>query len=257
MGKIERMDNKILFIGVGPGDPELLTLKALKKIKNADVIIWADSLIPEKILDFAKEGSEKIKTSSLNLDQITSIMIEKFQAGKTVVRLHDGDPCLFGAIREQIEILKNEKIATEVVPGVSAFQVAAAYHEAELTIPDVTQTIILTRAEGRTGMPEKESLKDLAKHNSSICLYLSARHVKRSQETLLEFYPPETKVIVGFRVSWDDGWTSLIELKDMEKFSIEKRLIRTTIYIISPAISNSQKRSNLYNPSYRHLFRNK
>ena len=257
MGKIERMDNKIFFIGVGPGDPELLTLKALKKIKIADVIIWADSLIPEKILDFAKEGSEKIKTSSLNLDQITSIMIEKFQAGKTVVRLHDGDPCLFGAIREQIEILKNEKIATEVVPGVSAFQVAAAYHEAELTIPDVTQTIILTRAEGRTGMPEKESLKDLAKHNSSICLYLSARHVKRSQETLLEFYPPETKVIVGFRVSWDDGWTSLIELKDMEKFSIEKRLIRTTIYIISPAISNSQKRSNLYNPSYRHLFRNK
>ena len=106
-------------------------------------------------------------------------------------------------------------------------------------------------------MPEKESLKNLAKHNSSICLYLSARHVKRSQETLLEFYPPETKVIVGVRVSWDDGWTSLIELKDMAKFSIEKRLIRTTIYIISPAISNSQKRSNLYNPSYRHLFRNK
>ncbi len=143
--------------------------------------------------------------------------------------MHDGDPCLFGAIREQIEILKNEKI------GVSAFQVAAAYHEAELTIPDVTQTIILTRAGGRTGMPEKESLKDLAKHNSSICLYLSARHVKRSQElylsarhvkrsqeTLLEFYPPETKVIVGFRVSWDDGWTSLIELKDMEKFIINR-----------------------------------
>ena len=257
-GKIKRMDNKISFIGVGPGDPELLTLKALKKIKIADVIIWTDSLIPEKILDFAKEGSEKIKTSSLNLEQITSIMIEKFQAGKTVVRLHDGDPCLFGAIREQIEILKNEKIEIEVVPGVSAFQVAAAYHEAELTIPDVTQTIILTRAGGRTGMPEKESLKDLAKHNSSICLYLSARHVKRSQETLLEFYPPETKVIVGFRVSWDDGWTSLIELKDMEKFSIEKKLIRTTIYIISPAISNSQKkRSNLYNQSYKHLFRNK
>ncbi len=257
MGKTERMDNKISFIGVGPGDPELLTLKALKKIKIADVIIWTDSLIPEKILDSAKEGSEKITTSSLNLEQITSIMIEKFQEGKTVVRLHDGDPCLFGAIREQIEILKNEKIEIEVVPGVSAFQVAAAYHEAELTIPDVTQTIILTRAGGRTGMPEKESLKDLAKHNSSICLYLSARHVKRSQETLLEFYPPETKVIVGFRVSWDDGWTSLIELKDMEKFSIEKKLIRTTIYIISPAISNSQKRSNLYNPSYKHLFRNK
>ena len=153
-GKIERMDKKISFIGVGPGDPELLTLKALKKIKIADVIIWTDSLIPEKILDFSKEGSEKIKTSSLNLEQITSIMIEKFQAGKTVVRLHDGDPCLFGAIREQIEILKR-KIEIEVVPGVSAFQVAAAYHEAELTIPDVTQTIILTRAGGEQVCPKK------------------------------------------------------------------------------------------------------
>ena len=106
-------------------------------------------------------------------------------------------------------------------------------------------------------MPEKESLKDLAKHNSSLCLYLSARHVKKCQETLLQFYPPETKVIVGFRVSWDDGWTSLIELKDMENFSIKKNLIRTTIYIISPAINNFKNRSNLYNPSYSHLFRNK
>ena len=251
------MDRKIYFIGVGPGDPDLLTIKALKKIKSADVIIWANSLIPEKILGFSQEGSEKIKTSSLTLEQITSLMIEKFNEGKIVIRLHDGDPSLFGAVREQIEILKNKSIGIEVIPGVSAFQAAAAIQETELTIPNVTQTIILTRAGGRTGMPEKESLKDLAKHNSSLCLYLSARHVKRSQETLLEFYPPETKVIVGFRVSWDDGWTSLIELKDMEKFSIEKKLIRTTIYIISPAISNYQHRSNLYNPSYKHLFRNK
>ena len=115
------------------------------------------------------------------------------------------------------------------------------YHQAELTIPDITQTIILTRAAGRTGMPEKESLKNLAKHNSSLCLYLSARHVKSSQEILLEHYPPETKVIVGYRVSWDDGWTSLIELKDMEKFTLEKKLIRTTIYIISPRITAFQR----------------
>ena len=251
------MVRKISFIGVGPGDPDLLTVKALKKIESADVLIWADSLIPEKIINFSKKESEKIKTSSLTLEKITSIMIEKFNSGKTVLRLHDGDPCLFGAIREQIDILKQKNIEIEIVPGVSAFQVAAAYQEAELTIPDITQTIILTRAGGRTGMPEKESLKELAKHNSSLCLYLSARHIKRSQATLLEFYPPETKVIVGYRVSWDDGWTSLIELKDMEKFTLKKNLIRTTIYIISPAISDFKKRSNLYNPSYNHLFRNK
>jgi len=251
------MDRKISFIGVGPGDPDLLTIKALKKIKSAEVIFWADSLIPEKIINFSLEGSEKIKTSTLTLEKITSIMIKRYNEGKTIIRLHDGDPCLYGAVKEQIEILKLNNIKTEVIPGVSAFQVAAAYHQAELTIPDITQTIILTRAGGRTGMPEKESLKELAKHKSSLCLYLSARHIKNSQKILLEFYPPETKVIVGYRVSWDDGWTSLIELKDMEKFTREKEIIRTTIYIVSPAIKNITNRSNLYNPSYNHLFRTK
>ena len=251
------MDRKISFIGVGPGDPDLLTIKALKKIKSADVIFWADSLIPEKIVNFSPKSSEKIKTSALTLERITSIMIEKFNKGKTVIRLHDGDPSLYGAVKEQIEILKQKSIETEVIPGISAFQIAAAYHQAELTIPEITQTIILTRAEGRTGMPEKESLKDLARHKSSLCLYLSARHIKSSQKTLLEYYPPETKVIVGYRVSWDDGWTSLIELKDMEKFTLEKGLIRTTIYIVSPAINSNRNRSKLYNSSYKHLFRNK
>ena len=251
------MYRKISFIGVGPGDPDLLTIKALKKIESADVIFWADSLIPEKIINLSLKDSEKIKTSTLTLEKITSIMIDKFHQGKTVIRLHDGDPCLYGAVKEQIEILNQKNIDSEIVPGVSAFQVAAAYHQAELTIPEITQTIILTRAGGRTGMPEKESLKDLARHKSSLCLYLSARHIKSSQKTLLEFYPPETKVIVGYRVSWDDGWTSLIELKDMEKFTIEKGLIRTTIYIVSPALNTITNRSNLYDPSYKHLFRNK
>ena len=251
------MIRKISFIGVGPGDPDLLTIKAMREIKNSEVIFWTDSLIPEEIIKFSQQKTETIKTSNLTLDQITSKMIERFREGKKVIRLHDGDPCLFGAIAEQIEILKEHNIDSEVIPGVSAFQVAASYHQAELTIPNVTQTIILSRAGGRTGMPEKESLQDLAKHKSSLCLYLSARHIKKAQKTLLEFYPPETKVIVGYRVSWDDGWTTLIELKDMEKFSIKKELVRTTIYIISPAIDNSQNRSNLYKPSYNHLFRNK
>ena len=249
------MNKKILFIGVGPGDPELLTIKAMKEIKAAEVIFWTDSLIPEKIIEFASKEAEKIKTSSLNLAQITSIMINRIKRDKKVIRLHDGDPCLFGAINEQIEILKKEKIEAEIIPGISAFQVTASIHKAELTIPGVTQTIILSRSGGRTGMPEKESLRNLAKHKSSLCLYLSARHINRVQKELLEFYPPDTKVIVGYRVSWDDGWTSLIQLKDMEKFSTEKKLIRTTIYIVSPAIGNTKKYSNLYDPNYSHLFR--
>ena len=251
------MVRKISFIGVGPGDPDLLTIKAMKEIKSAEVIFWTDSLIPENIISFASKKSEKIRTSSLDLNEIMQKMIEKFKEGKKVIRLHDGDPCLFGAITEQIEILKKENIAIEVIPGISAFQVTASYHQAELTVPDVTQTIILSRAGGRTGMPERESLKNLAQHRSSLCLYLSARHVKEAEKTLLEFYAPNTKVIVGYRVSWEGGWTSLIDLQDMQKFSKEKKLIRTTIYIISPALGNFIKPSNLYDPSYEHLFRMK
>ena len=251
------MDKKILFIGVGPGDPDLLTIKALREIETAEVILWTDSLIPEKIISLSKCDSEKIKTSGMNLRQIMQIMISKHHAGKKVIRLHDGDPCLYGAITEQITILKKANIETEVIPGISAFQVTAAYHQAELTIPDITQTIILSRYGGRTGMPERESLKNLAKVKASLCLYLSARHVKKSQEILLEFYEPNTKVLVGHRVSWEDGWTSLINLKDMEKFSNKKKLIRTAIYIISPALDQFNKSSNLYNPNYQHLFRQK
>jgi len=250
------MEKKIFFIGVGPGDPELLTIKALNLIKTAEVIFWADSLIPKKIIDFAKSEAEKIKTSSLNLNQITLLMIDRLKKGKKVIRLHDGDPCLFGAINEQIEILKKEQIEIEIIPGISAYQVTAAMQKVELTIPEITQTIILTRASGRTGMPDRESLKTLATHKSSLCLYLSARHVKKAQKDLLEVYPPKTKVIVGYRVSWDDGWTSLIDLQDMENFSNKKKLIRTTIYIISPAIGCSNQFSNLYDPNYSHLFRN-
>ncbi len=249
------MDRKVSFIGVGPGDPELLTLKAIKKIKSAEVIFWTDSLIPQSIINYAENKVKEIKTSSLDLYQITSLMINEFKAGKNIIRLHDGDPCLYGAISEQIKILNDNKIRTEVIPGISAYQVTAAYHQAELTIPDITQTIILSRYGGRTGIPERETLKNLAKIKSSLCLYLSARHVKKVQNVLSEFYLPETKVIVGYRVSWEDGWTSIIELKDMAKFTEENNLIRTTIYIISPALENTSKTSNLYDPDYMHLFR--
>ena len=251
------MNKKISFVGVGPGDPDLLTIKAMKLIQTSEVLFWTDSLIPQKILDFANKNAEKIKTSSLDLNVITEMMITKVKEGKKVVRLHDGDPCLFGAIAEQINILNQSNISCEVIPGISAFQVTASYHQAELTIPGVTQTIILSRAGGRTGMPDRESLHNLASINSSLCLYLSARHVKRAQEVLLESYDTKTKVIVGYRVSWEDGWTALIELKDMEKFTHDKKLIRTTIYIISPALSNFSKSSNLYDPNYKHLFRPK
>tara|TARA_Y100001970_G_C14257369_1_gene876501 strand:+ start:6900 stop:7655 length:756 start_codon:yes stop_codon:yes gene_type:complete len=250
------MINPIVFVGAGPGATDLLTVRALRKIQNAEVLLWTDSLISPEIAELASQSCEKIKTSHLTLEKISSLLISKYKSGKKIVRLHDGDPCLFGAISEQIKILSNENIPVEVVPGISAYQAAAAINKTELTIPGLTQTIILSRAPGRTGTPSNESLEKLASIGSSICLYLSARHVEDAQKSLLKYYPADTPVIVGFRVSWEDGWTQIIELKDMQSFSKEKNLIRTTIYIISPAIRPNSGRSNLYNPEYRHLFRN-
>ena len=168
--------NPISIVGAGPGALDLITLRAQQRLKTADVLVWTDSLIPIQITKLVKDDCEKIKTSSLTLEEILLILIKKHKEGKKIVRLHDGDPCLYGAISEQICRLNDEGIEVEVVPGVSAYQATAATLGFELTVPDLTQTIILSRADGRTGKPEKESLQKLASIQSSLCLYLSARH---------------------------------------------------------------------------------
>tara|TARA_Y100001968_G_scaffold314963_1_gene340993 strand:+ start:11750 stop:12502 length:753 start_codon:yes stop_codon:yes gene_type:complete len=246
---------KVSIVGAGPGALDLMTLRALDRVKNADVILWTDSLIPKKILESSKRDCELISTSSLTLEEILPILIEKSSQGKKVVRLHDGDPCLFGALTEQINHLRKEGIKVEVIPGISAYQATAAKLEAELTIPGVTQTIILSRASGRTGTPERERLDKIASLRSSICLYLSARHVESVEKTLLKHYPEDTPVAIGYRVSWEDEWLKIVPLKSMASTSKDQGLIRTTIYIISPALSATNKRSKLYKSSHKHLFR--
>ena len=246
---------KVSIVGAGPGALDLITLRALDRVKNADVILWTDSLIPKKILESSKRDCELISTSSLTLEEILPILIEKSSQGKKVVRLHDGDPCLFGALTEQINHLRKEGIKVEVIPGISAYQATAAKLEAELTIPGVTQTIILSRASGRTGTPERERLDKIASLRSSICLYLSARHVESVEKTLLKHYPEDTPVAIGYRVSWEDEWLKIVPLKSMASTSKDQGLIRTTIYIISPALSATNKRSKLYKSSHKHLFR--
>ena len=162
---------------------------------------------------------------------------------------------MYGAISEQICRLNDEGIEVEIVPGVSAYQATAAKLGFELTIPDLTQTIILSRADGRTGKPEKESLQKLASIQSSLCLYLSARHVEEVQSILIKYYPANTPVAIAYRVTWPDEWTKVIPLTEMAKTSREKKLIRTTLYIISPTLKLANKRSKLYSPTHSHLFR--
>jgi precorrin-4/cobalt-precorrin-4 C11-methyltransferase len=246
----------VQIVGAGPGAPDLLTIRAARAIEAAEVLVWTDSLINPQIAALAPEGCEKIRTSTLTLEEVLAVVVERARAGRRVVRLHDGDPCLYGALAEQICRLADADIAVEVVPGLSAYQVTAATLGQELTIPGLVQTIVLSRAGGRTGVPERESLEHLAALGASLCLYLSARHVEEVQEELLRHYPPETPVAIGYRVSWPDEWLTVVPLAAMAATSRERELIRTTLYIVSPALAAAgETRSLLYSASHNHLFR--
>ncbi len=245
----------VYIIGAGPGDPDLLTIKAQKILSQADVILFADSLVPKEILSCCKKNAELIRTANKTLEEIVPLMIEKVGQEKIVVRLHSGDPSLYSAIHEQIQFLIEANIPFEVIPGISAFQAAAAKLNIELTVPQLVQTIILTRISGRTQVPPTEELATLAAHQASLCLYLSARHVEEAQAKLLEHYPSDTSIAVCYRLGWNDENIWVVPLNKMAECTRENNLIRTTLYIISPALSATSARSRLYNPEHDHLFR--
>ncbi|MEA5536211.1 precorrin-4 C(11)-methyltransferase [Crocosphaera sp. XPORK-15E] len=247
----------VYFIGAGPGDPELLTLKAYKIISQADVILYANSLVPQQILKDVRDDANIIPTGNKTLEEIMIMMIEKVKNNCSVVRLHSGDLTLYSAIHEQIQRLLAENIPFELIPGISAFQAAAAKIGTELTIPDLVQTIILTRISGSASqVPDTEELSSLAAHQASLCLYLAARHVETSQEKLLKYYPPNTPVAICFRIGWPDEKIRIVPLEKMAQVTQAENLIRTTLYLISPALNPSKNsRSNLYHPDHFHLFR--
>ncbi len=247
--------NKVSIVGAGPGATDLLTIRALDRIEKANTLIWTDSLISPEISNLTSKDCEKIRTSSLTLEEIINAIITKTKQGKKVVRLHDGDPCLYGAISEQICRLTDAGLEVEVIPGISAYQAVASELKKELTIPGIVQTIILSRTGGRTGIPNKENLRNLAKIGCSLCLYLSARHVEDVQEQLLMYYSDETPVAIGHRVTWKDQWLKIFPLKKMAEVSREKGFYRTTLYIVSPALGLHKERSKLYNINHKHLFR--
>lgn len=252
-----RLNAGVYIIGAGPGDPDLLTIKAQKILSQADVILFADSLVPKEILNCCRQDAELIRTANKTLEEIVPLMVERVQQEKAVVRLHSGDPSLYSAIHEQIQLLTEAQIPFEVIPGISAFQIAAAKLNIELTVPQLVQTIILTRISGRTQVPPTEELSTLAAHQASLCLYLSARHVEDAQAKLLEHYPSDTSIAVCYRLGWHDENIWVVPLNKMAECTREQNLIRTTLYIISPALSAASARSRLYNPEHDHLFRPK
>ncbi|MEH1917146.1 precorrin-4 C(11)-methyltransferase [Nostoc sp.] len=250
------VEPSVYIVGAGPGDPDLLTVKAQKLLAAADVILFADSLVPEQILELCRKDAEIIRTANQTLEEILAIMIDRVRwQHKSLVRLHSGDPSLYSAIHEQMHLLAEADIPFEVIPGISAFQAAAAKLKIELTVPGLVQTIILTRISGRTEVPTTEELATLAAHQASLCLYLSARHVENAQAKLLEHYPPETLIAICFRIGWPDEKIRVVPLNQMADCTHQEKLIRTTLYIISPALSTTTGRSRLYHPEHSHLFR--
>jgi precorrin-4/cobalt-precorrin-4 C11-methyltransferase len=252
----------VYIVGAGPGDPELLTVKAQKLLAQADVILFADSLVPRSILEIVRPDAEVIRTASQTLEEILPVMIDRVRAGRSVIRLHSGDPSLYSAVHEQIQALAMAEIPFEIIPGISAFQAAAARLKVELTVPGVVQSIILTRISGRTQVPDAEALETLAAHRASLCLYLSARYVEDAQAKLLRHYAADTPVAVCFRVGWQDEKIWVVPLAEMAALTHAENLIRTTLYIISPALNAANNasleaavRSRLYNPDHDHLFR--
>ncbi|NER90006.1 precorrin-4 C(11)-methyltransferase [Moorena sp. SIO3A2] len=252
----------VYIIGAGPGAPDLLTVKALKILQKADVIIVADSLVPKQMLESVRADAEIIRSGNKTLEEIVPLMIERVRSHKSVVRLHSGDLTLYSAIHEQMQALSEASIPFEVIPGISAFQAAAAQLGVELTIPGLVQTIILTRISGRaSAVPDSEELASLAAHQASLCLYLSARHVEAAQAKLLKHYSADTPVAVCFRIGWPDEKIWLVDLEKMAATTQEHNLIRTTLYLISPALKTAlnrdglKTRSRLYHPEHSHLFR--
>ena len=269
----------VYIIGAGPGDPELLTVKAQKILARADVIVFADSLVPQQMLQGVRPNAELVRTGNKTLEEIVPLMVERVRSHKSVVRLHSGDLTLYSAIHEQMQALAEASIPFELIPGISAFQAAAAKLGVELTVPGLVQSIILTRISGRaSAVPDPEELASLAAHQASLCLYLSARHVEEAQEKLLKHYPADTPVAVCFRIGWPDEKIWLVPLEQMAALTQQENLIRTTLYMISPALrtvikeftsqenvkssidepveaSQELARSRLYHPEHSHLFR--
>ncbi|MDF2959445.1 MAG: cobalt-precorrin-4 C(11)-methyltransferase [Paenibacillus sp.] len=252
---------KIYIIGAGPGDPDLITVKGLRILQEADVVLYTDSLVNEELIAKAKPDAEILKSAGMDLEEMVRIMADRVKQGKTVARVHTGDPAVFGAIMEQIALLKKEGIGYEIIPGVSSVFASAAAIGAELTIPELTQTLILTRAEGRTPVPELEKLKDLAAHHCTIALFLSATLTKKVVTELTEAgWSGDTPVAVVQRATWPDQLivrTTLANLeKDMKENGIRSHAMILAGWALDPDIhSNGEYRSKLYDKQFTHRFR--
>ncbi|MDE5674836.1 MAG: precorrin-4 C(11)-methyltransferase [Muribaculaceae bacterium] len=245
----------IEIVGAGPGDPDLVSVRGRKFLERADLILYAGSLVPKELTFCAKPGCTVKSSASMNLEEQFELMREFYDRDKLVVRLHTGDPCIYGAIQEQMAFFDRYGMSYHITPGISSFQAAAAALRSQFTIPEKVQTIILTRGGGRTPMPEKEQLHKLAASQSTMCIYLSAGIVDEVQKELLMAYPPETPVAACYKLTWKEEKIYRGVLKDLARIVHENNLTLTTLLVVGDAIDNREGLSRLYDDSFKHLFR--
>ena len=245
----------IEIVGAGPGDPDLISIRGRQMLEKADLILYAGSLVPKELTLCAKAGATVRSSADMNLEEQFALMKEFYDKGLFVVRLHTGDPCIYGAIQEQMNYFDQYGMDYHITPGISSFQAAAAALYSQFTIPEKVQTIILTRGEGRTPMPEKEQLHKLAQSQSTMCIFLSAGVVEKVQEELSRHYAPTTPVATCYKLTWKDERIYRGQLKDLAKIVKENHLTLTTLLVVGDAIDNRKGLSRLYADEFKHLFR--
>jgi precorrin-4/cobalt-precorrin-4 C11-methyltransferase len=245
----------VLFVGAGPGDPELITLRGARALAEADVVVWAGSLVHPALLDHCRPGTEIHDSAAMDLPAIIATMDAGYRAGRRVVRLHTGDPSIYGAIAEQMIELDALNIPYEVVPGVSSFAASAAVLQAELTMPGISQTVILTRRAGRTPVPAGQDLAALASHRATMCIFLSVGQIGEVVADLTRHYPPETTVAVVANATWPEQRVVRGTLADIAGQVSEEGIGKTAMIIVGDVLARTGERSRLYDPAFSHGYR--
>lgn len=245
----------VIFVGAGPGDPELITVKGKKALEEADIIIYAGSLVNRELLNYAKAGCEIFNSAGMTLEDVILVMERGEAENKNIVRLHTGDPSIYGAIREQMDELDKRNILYEVVPGVSSFFAAAAALKKEYTLPAVTQTVILTRMEGRTAVPEREAIESLAAHRSTMVIFLSVHQIEELVKRLKTSYPESTPVAVVYKASWPDQKVIRGSIDTIASKVKEEGVRKTALVVVGDFLGDDYELSKLYDKSFSHEFR--
>lgn len=247
---------KVYFIGAGPGDPELVTVKGRRLIQEADLVLYAGSLVPRELVGCARQDARVEDSAPLSLEETHALMVEAVKNGGTVARVHTGDPGLYGAVREQAELLDKEGVPWAIVPGVTSASAGMAAAGRSFTIPGGTQTLIISRLEGRTPVPEREHLSKLARHGSAMAVYLSAGDPEGVQAAIQEGgCPDETLVVIAYRVGWPEESIVETRLADLARTARENGFTRQTLFLILPGQDSREARSLLYDKGFRHMFR--